>query len=142
MYSCNHWLRPRNSPRNWAHIRRRYWSAKIDDLSFCNPLLSGIGIGRGGERPKIRQTTYNIREPERQHNPCCQLADCSAALFKMGLIKSRAAGRICGRISAIFVQKGPKRAEFLHDFLLLFSEILCNKRNIILLRGTWAGHRS
>jgi hypothetical protein len=33
---CTHWLRPRNSPlrspRIWAHIRWRYWSAKIDDI--------------------------------------------------------------------------------------------------------------
>jgi hypothetical protein len=32
-----HWLRSRNpppSPRIWAHIRGRYWSAKIDDISL------------------------------------------------------------------------------------------------------------
>jgi hypothetical protein len=28
--SCIHGLRP----RIWAHIRRRYWSAKIDDMSL------------------------------------------------------------------------------------------------------------
>jgi hypothetical protein len=31
-----HWLRPRNlppSPRFWAHVRGRYWSAKIYDIS-------------------------------------------------------------------------------------------------------------
>jgi hypothetical protein len=40
--SFTHWLRPRNSPlpRIWAHIRGRYWSAKIDYIStsLCNPL--------------------------------------------------------------------------------------------------------
>jgi hypothetical protein len=31
VHSCTHWLRPRKppSPRIWAHIRGRYWSAKI-----------------------------------------------------------------------------------------------------------------
>jgi hypothetical protein len=37
-----HWLRPRNPPpplsRIWAHMRGRYWSAKIDDRSLCDPL--------------------------------------------------------------------------------------------------------
>jgi hypothetical protein len=39
--SCTHWLRPRNSPppRTWAHIRGRYWSDKIDDISLCDPLV-------------------------------------------------------------------------------------------------------
>jgi hypothetical protein len=33
-----HWLRPRNPPpRIWAHIRRRYWSPKIDDISLLPP---------------------------------------------------------------------------------------------------------
>jgi len=30
VHSCTHWLRP----RIWAHIRGRYWSAKIDDISL------------------------------------------------------------------------------------------------------------
>jgi hypothetical protein len=39
VHSCTelttHWLRPRNPPpRIWAHIRGRYWSAKIDDISL------------------------------------------------------------------------------------------------------------
>jgi hypothetical protein len=41
VHSCTHWLRPRNPPapppqypRIWAHIRRRYWSAKTDDISL------------------------------------------------------------------------------------------------------------
>ncbi len=38
VYSCTHWLRPRNSPppptRIWAHIRGLYWSAKTDDISL------------------------------------------------------------------------------------------------------------
>ncbi len=34
-----HWLRPRTPPPSiWAHIRGRYWSAKIDDISLCDPL--------------------------------------------------------------------------------------------------------
>ncbi len=35
VHSCTHWLRPRNSllPRIVAHIRGRYWSVKIDDIS-------------------------------------------------------------------------------------------------------------
>jgi hypothetical protein len=63
----------------------------------------------------MRQTMDNIREPEKQHktNQSCQLADCSAALLKIGRIKSRAAGRIYGQISAIFVQKGRKGLNFL-----------------------------
>jgi hypothetical protein len=34
-FDGTHWLRPRKppSPRNWAHIRGRHWSAKIDDIS-------------------------------------------------------------------------------------------------------------
>ncbi len=41
MHSCTHWLRPRNSPpspRIWAHIRGRYWPAKIDDISVQPPV--------------------------------------------------------------------------------------------------------
>ncbi len=35
VHSCTHWLRPRTPPpRIWAHIRGRYWSAKIDDISL------------------------------------------------------------------------------------------------------------
>ncbi len=37
VYSWTHWLRPRNSPPSppiWAHIRGRYWSANIDDISL------------------------------------------------------------------------------------------------------------
>ncbi len=37
VYGCTHWLRPRNSPRIWAHRRGRYWSAKIDDISYLPP---------------------------------------------------------------------------------------------------------
>jgi hypothetical protein len=35
--SCTHWLRPRNPTPTlhiWVHIRGRYWSAKIDDISL------------------------------------------------------------------------------------------------------------
>jgi hypothetical protein len=35
VHSCTHWLRPQNPPPCiWAHIRGRYWSAKIDDVSL------------------------------------------------------------------------------------------------------------
>jgi hypothetical protein len=38
VYSCTHWLRPRDSPpphpRIWAQIRGRYWSAKVGDISL------------------------------------------------------------------------------------------------------------
>jgi hypothetical protein len=37
MLGCTHWLRPPAappSPRIWAHIRERYWSTKIDDISL------------------------------------------------------------------------------------------------------------
>ncbi len=41
VYSCTHWLRPCNSPpsspRIWAHIRGRNWSAKVDDISLKPP---------------------------------------------------------------------------------------------------------
>ncbi len=41
VHSCTHWLRteipPPPSPRIWAHIRGRYWSAKIDDISSWQP---------------------------------------------------------------------------------------------------------
>ncbi len=36
VHSRTHWLRPRNAshpPRIWAHVRGRYWSAKIDDIT-------------------------------------------------------------------------------------------------------------
>jgi hypothetical protein len=35
VHSCTHWLRHRTPPpRIWAHIRGRYWSAKIDYISL------------------------------------------------------------------------------------------------------------
>ncbi len=40
VHRCTHWLRPRNpsqSPRIWGHIRGRYWSAKVDDISLRPP---------------------------------------------------------------------------------------------------------
>jgi hypothetical protein len=42
VHSCTHWLRLRNSPpppspHIWAHIRGRYWSTKIDDISLWTP---------------------------------------------------------------------------------------------------------
>ncbi len=40
---------------------------------------------------------------------CCQLADCFAAGLKWCRTKSRAAGQICCRILADFVQNEPKR---------------------------------
>jgi hypothetical protein len=44
LHSCTHWLRL--PPRIWAHIRGRYWSAKIDD-SLCNPLVIPVSFGVG-----------------------------------------------------------------------------------------------
>ena len=45
VHSCIHWLRPRNTPphppsisRIRTRIRGRYWSAKRDAISLCNPL--------------------------------------------------------------------------------------------------------
>jgi hypothetical protein len=38
VHSCTHWLRPRSPPPPiWAHMRGRYWSAKIDDISLWHP---------------------------------------------------------------------------------------------------------
>jgi hypothetical protein len=37
VHSCSHWLRPSPIPRIWAHKRGRYWSAKIDRISFGPP---------------------------------------------------------------------------------------------------------
>ncbi len=39
VHSCTHLLRSHNTPvpRIWAHIRCRYWSAKIDDISLWLP---------------------------------------------------------------------------------------------------------
>jgi hypothetical protein len=39
VHSCTHWQRPRNSPplHIWAHIKGRYWSAKIEDISLKPP---------------------------------------------------------------------------------------------------------
>jgi hypothetical protein len=36
VHSCTHWLRPATPPlpRIWAHIRGRYWAAKMDDISL------------------------------------------------------------------------------------------------------------
>ncbi len=41
VYSCTHWLRPRNPapPSAFGLIRGRYWSAKIDDVSLWLPAL-------------------------------------------------------------------------------------------------------
>jgi hypothetical protein len=41
VHSCTHYLilqlPPSPLPRIWAHIRGRYWSAKIDDISLKPP---------------------------------------------------------------------------------------------------------
>ncbi len=36
VHSCTHWLRPPQPPPSpiWAHVRVRYWSAKLDDNSL------------------------------------------------------------------------------------------------------------
>ncbi len=41
VYSCTHLLRPRNPPT--PHIRGRYWSAKIDDISLWPADTYGCG---------------------------------------------------------------------------------------------------
>jgi hypothetical protein len=46
-HSCTYWLRPRNPPpppipRIWTRKRGRYWSAKIDDISFVTPCSCSI----------------------------------------------------------------------------------------------------
>ncbi len=41
--------RPRPPPRIWAHIRGRYWSAKIDDISLLPP-----GLNKPGASSKMK----------------------------------------------------------------------------------------
>ncbi len=41
VHSCTHWLIPRNHPSYMVHIRGRFWSAKIHDIS-CDPLGCNI----------------------------------------------------------------------------------------------------
>ncbi len=40
-HSYTHWLRP--ATRIWAHIRGRYWSAKIDDIPLRPPCTNTRG---------------------------------------------------------------------------------------------------
>ncbi len=51
VHSCAHWLRPPQStlpsPRIWAHIRGRYWSVKIDDISLWPPALNPLAKENG-----------------------------------------------------------------------------------------------
>ncbi len=97
----------------------------LPELATCSlrhrrSLVSRVSeLGWQGTGRKSRQPMFDIREPERQHNQCFQLA----ALLKMGRIKSRAAGKICGRI---FVQKGRKGPNFLK--VCFPPRILCNSR--------------
>jgi hypothetical protein len=48
VHSCIHWLRPPRNPLPssciWAHIRGRYWSAKIDPLGYSKGESSCIGV--------------------------------------------------------------------------------------------------
>ncbi len=47
VHSCTHWLRPRNPPPPaFGIIPERYWSAKIDDISFWPPRVDWM-IYRG-----------------------------------------------------------------------------------------------
>jgi hypothetical protein len=43
---------PLPSPRIWAHIRGRYWSAKIKTTSLCNPLVITENVVAGREERK------------------------------------------------------------------------------------------
>ncbi len=58
VYSCTHWLRPRNSPfplspRIWAHECVRYWSANIDVISLKPPDMKHVKLVFGFYRPQI-----------------------------------------------------------------------------------------
>ncbi len=54
-HSCTHWLRP--ATRIWAHIRGRYWSAKIDDI----PLRTTGSKARGPSLVGFTQYIYSER---------------------------------------------------------------------------------
>jgi hypothetical protein len=54
VHSCTYSI-AKPPPRIWAHIRGRYWSAKIDDRSLCDPLVSEI--------PTLPQSLYYTFEP-------------------------------------------------------------------------------
>jgi hypothetical protein len=60
-HSYTHWLRPAtpSPPPIWAHIRRRYWSAKIDD-SLCNPPAANKEIITIGSRDKLQYLARKV----------------------------------------------------------------------------------
>jgi hypothetical protein len=45
-------------PRIWAHIRGRFWQAKIDDISFCDPLLNTLGVEKARKKVITRKFNY------------------------------------------------------------------------------------
>ncbi len=51
VHSCTHLAETPQppSPRNWAHIRGRYWSAKIDDISLWPPSQAQVNLAKSKE---------------------------------------------------------------------------------------------
>ncbi len=53
---CTHWLDPEtSSPRIWAHVRGRYWSAKIDD----DPLIPDVCIPSCHPKKRLSTSKYS-----------------------------------------------------------------------------------
>ncbi len=75
-YSCTHWP-PQlpSSPSNWAYIRGRYWSAKIDDISlrppcsFPSPLPTPCGKDMTGSSVLLYLTESTPPPPPFLHAP-------------------------------------------------------------------------
>ncbi len=68
MYSCTHWLRRRNSPppRIWAHIRGRYWSARIDRTILYETVFGIRGILRRIRIPWIRTLDFGFNSKKKK----------------------------------------------------------------------------
>ncbi len=72
--SFTHWLRPRTPPpRIWAHIRRRYLSAKIDDISLRLPAHTVLGGQTPSYTPISNRSQYSRRglQLPSQHEKHC-----------------------------------------------------------------------
>jgi hypothetical protein len=56
-----------------AHIRGRYWSAKIDDISLCDPLGSSLFKSR---RDHVYETLFDelqtTKNPKKAHTVTCK----------------------------------------------------------------------